>query len=89
MKAAYLEGTKLDVSVFKQAKSRLDREDLKMDIKLIKQYNHIQTIDNYVDRYMPIKIQEQINETLYSILSGTERRRLMLYESDKSFLLFK
>lgn len=30
-----------------------------------------------------------MNETLYSILSGSERKRLQLYDSDKNFLLYK
>ena len=34
-------------------------------------------------------MQQQINETLFSILSGSERKRLQLYESDKSFLHYK
>ena len=60
-----------------------------MTIKIMKAKNHAETLDNYMDKYMPIRMQTQINETLYSLLSGTERKRLQLYESDKSFLLYK
>ena len=38
---------------------------------------------------MPIRTQALINETLRSILSGKERRRLELYDNDKNSLLYQ
>eukprot|EP00352_Strombidinopsis_acuminata_P009688 CAMPEP_0176352092 /NCGR_PEP_ID=MMETSP0126-20121128/10748_1 /TAXON_ID=141414 ORGANISM="Strombidinopsis acuminatum, Strain SPMC142" /NCGR_SAMPLE_ID=MMETSP0126 /ASSEMBLY_ACC=CAM_ASM_000229 /LENGTH=75 /DNA_ID=CAMNT_0017702995 /DNA_START=400 /DNA_END=627 /DNA_ORIENTATION=+ len=38
-------------------------------------------LDNYLEKY--------INETLRSVLSGKERRRLELYDSDKISILYQ
>lgn len=46
------------------------------------------THDNFYDKYMPIRVQQQIGETLKSILGGKERRRLELYENEKNTLMY-
>ena len=41
-----------------------------------------------MEKYNPIHVQSQINDTLMSILGGRERRRLELYDNDKNSLLY-
>ena len=50
--------------------------------------NHCSTLDNYIEKYLPIHTQIQMTETLMSVLGGRERRRLELYDSDKNSLLY-
>ena len=38
---------------------------------------------------MPIRTQGLINETLRSVLSGKERRRLELYDNEKNSILYQ
>ena len=47
------------------------------------------TLDNYLDKYLPIRTQSLINESLRSVLGGKERRRLELYDNEKQFLLYQ
>jgi hypothetical protein len=56
---------------------------------LFKAQNHCSTLDNYLEKYMPIHVQTMINDTLMSTLGGRERRRLELYDSDKNALLYQ
>ena len=58
-------------------------------MKLSKTTNHILGLDNYLEKYNPIRVQEFINETLRSVLDGKERRRLELYDSEKTAILYK
>ena len=45
-------------------------------------------LDNYLEKYMPVRCQMLINETLRSVLGGKERRRLELYDNEKNALLY-
>jgi len=56
---------------------------------LFKCTNHVITHDNYYEKYLPIRTQALVNETLRAILSGKERRRLELYDADKNSLLYQ
>ena len=84
-----LEATKTDKSLFFKTKKKLDLKDLEQDIKLFKNTNHCITLDNYSEKYLPIRTQSLINETLRSVLSGKERRRLELYDNEKNGLLYQ
>ena len=84
-----LEAVKTDRSLFFKTKKKLDLKDLEQDIKLFKNTNHCITLDNYSEKYLPIRTQSLINETLRSVLSGKERRRLELYDNEKNGLLYQ
>ena len=56
---------------------------------MFKNTNHSITLDNYAEKYLPIRTQGLINETLRSVLSGKERRRLELYDNEKNGLLYQ
>ena len=54
----------------------------------MKDKHHCIELDNYVDKYMPLVVQRQIDDTLRSTFSGKERRRLELYDNEKHSLLY-
>lgn len=83
-----LEADKTDKVLFYKTKKKLDLKDLEQDIKLFKNINHCITLDNYLEKYLPIRTQSLINETLRSVLGGKERRRLELYDNEKNSLLY-
>ena len=83
-----LEADKTDKTLFYRVKKKLDLKDLEQDIKLFKNTNHCVTLDNYLEKYLPIRTQGLINETLRSVLGGKERRRLELYDNEKNSLLY-
>ena len=86
--ARRLEADKTDKTLFYKTKKKLDLKDLEQDIKLFKNINHCITLDNYLEKYLPIRTQGLINETLRSVLGGKERRRLELYDNEKNSLLY-
>lgn len=51
--------------------------------------NHCVALDNYLDKYQPLRVQGMIGETLEACLTGAERRNHELYLSDKISLLYK
>lgn len=86
---ANLEVVKADKSTFNKAKKRLNIKGLEHDVKIFKQQNHCSSLDNYLEKYLPIHIQSQIHETLMSILGGRERRRLELYDQNKNSIMYQ
>lgn len=46
-------------------------------------------LDNFIDKYQPVKIQTMIGETLDACLTGEERRSHELYANDKISLLYR
>ena len=56
---------------------------------MAKTADHCVSLDYYLDKYMPVKIQCMISDTLFSCLTGNERRLLELYDADKLSLLYK
>ena len=85
---ATLDLMKTDKSNFMKTKKRIDMRLLEHDVKLFKAQNHCSTLDNYLEKYQPIHVQAQIQETLMAVLGGRERRRLELYDNDKNSLLY-
>lgn len=79
---------KVDRAQFLRNRKKQDLKNLAHDIKLFKMQNHCSTLDNYIEKYLPIHTQIQMTETLMSVLGGRERRRLELYDSDKNSLLY-
>ena len=89
MDVTMLESGKTDVITFRKKVKQLEMKDLEQDIKLFKCTNHCVTLDNYLEKYLPIRTQSQLNDTLRSVLSGKERRRLELYDNEKNSLLYR
>ena len=51
--------------------------------------NHCLALDNYLDKYQPVRVQSMIGDTLKACLTGDERRSHELYENDKISLLYR
>ena len=81
--------TKADKLEFLKTKKAQSLDSIRMDLQLTKQENHIKTLDNYLHKYMPIRMQNQMNETFSSFLIGTEKRRFTIYTAEKSYYLYK
>lgn len=79
---------KCDFSVFEDYRKKNEEHQHKQDIFLDEINDHCNILDNYLEKYLPIRTQALINETLRSVLSGKERRRLELYDSDKISILY-
>ena len=71
-----LEADKADLKKFLSTKRKLELTDLKHDIALFRDANHLKSMDSYLDKYIPLVVQRQIDETLLSCFSSKERRRL-------------
>ena len=84
-----LQFEKTDNKKFLKVKKSLECADLENEIKLFKSINHCITLDNYLEKYLPIRTQGLINETLRSVLGGKERRRLELYDNEKNSILYQ
>ena len=68
---------------------KLELTDIKHDIAICKNENHCITLDNYMEKYVPLVVQRIVDETLRSTFSGKERRRLELYDAEKYALLYQ
>ncbi|CAI2385161.1 unnamed protein product [Moneuplotes crassus] len=51
--------------------------------KIEDQYNHTMTVENFMEKYIPITIQTQISDTLKSIIDKKMKRSLEHYETRK------
>jgi len=54
---ANLEVVKADKSTFMKAKKRAAIKALEHDVKMFKQQNHCSSLDNYMEKYLPIHVQ--------------------------------
>ena len=54
---------KTDNKVFLRAKKKLELRDLQLELQLFKNTNHCITLDNYLEKYLPIRCQTLITET--------------------------
>ena len=50
-----MDSNKLDLKLYIKQKKQLDLKNLEQDIKIFKNTNHVATIDNYLDKYLPIR----------------------------------
>ena len=83
-----IDRVKTELTHFLQTKKKFELKHIELDVRLFKCTNHVITHDNFYDKYLPIRSQALINETLRAILSGKERRRLELYDNEKNSLLY-
>jgi len=49
----------------------------------------LQTIENFLEKYQPLRTQYIITETLEAVIGSKERRRLEKYDQEKFGLLYK
>ena len=80
---------KTDNKAFLRAKRKLELQDLQHELQLFKNTNHCATLDNYLEKYLPIRCQTLITETCQSVLDGKAKRRLELYDCQKNSLLYQ
>ena len=78
-----LEATKLDV---KKADSKhktlvAEVEDMKKEIALSE--NHLITIESFVDKYLPIRVQSQLSELLGKIIEKDSEMHIRLLNFEK------
>ena len=81
--------TKADKLEFLKTKKAQSLDSIRMDLQLTKQENHIKTLDNYLHKYMPIRMQNQMDESYSSFLLGSDKRRFTIYSAEKGYLLYK
>jgi|TARA_B110000285_G_scaffold223307_1_gene278621 hypothetical protein len=62
---------------------------LELEGKVLRNENHCTALDNYLDKYQPVRMQGMIGDTLYACLYGGERRKHELYDQDKISLLYR
>eukprot|EP00347_Sterkiella_histriomuscorum_P021638 403333283 len=84
-----LSSQKLDRNLFDDEHIQVSRTLAEHTHQLLEVVNNAQTVDNYIEKYQQIRFQHQLTETLMSVLSQKERRRLEHYDSEKMALLYK
>ena len=80
---------KADRQEFIKTKKAMSLDSIRMDLQLTKQENHIKTLDNYLHKYQPIRMQNQMDESFSSFLLGSDKRRFTIYSAEKGYLLYK
>ena len=70
----------------------LKKEDINLEQEVMKETsevheNHFAMVENFVEKYMPIRIQSQLSETLRALLSPAMIDKLDDYE-EKTFAKF-
>lgn len=71
-KDAYVEDVKSICSSIRDAELKIDEN-----------YNHLLTVENYVEKYSPMRTQTQISEVLRACLGKANVRRLICFEKEK------
>lgn len=55
----------------------------KTQVELDEKTNQFNTVENFVEKYIPIRIQSQISETLGQVLPRSQLNKLENYEMEK------
>ena len=81
--------TKLDKNIFYDEKKEVHTllRERKGDMERIE--NHCTTIENYIDKYLPIRTQFIVSDTLESIIGIKERHRMEKYNTEKFALMYR
>lgn len=74
---------KLDESKFKAKMGKIDKSSGQIKVLLENTINHFKTIENFIEKYMPIKIQNQISDTLKYVLDKKIQKKLDHYQKKK------
>ena len=80
-----LEASKLDVKKGEIKHKSLVEEISKMKEEIALSENHLVTIESFVDKYLPIRVQSQISELLGEIMEkgGEMHTKLLTFEKAK------
>ena len=74
---------KQDRSVVEEVISQIWASIHKTQLELDEKTNQFNTVENFVEKYIPIRIQSQISETLNSVLPRPQLNKLDNYEMEK------
>ena len=58
-------------------------EIIAMQKELDEKTNQFNTVENFVEKYIPIRIQSQISETLSAVLTRSQINKLENFEMEK------
>ena len=78
-----LQATKVPIKVFEEERLQLHADLSKLREQAENNGNHFAMVENYVEKYLPVRIQGQISETLQQALDYKETARLVKYEKAK------
>jgi len=84
-----LETSKCEKEDFHINLKRIDETLHKLEENVQSTENHCVALDNFMNKYQPVRVQTMIGETLDACLTGEERRNHELYENDKISLLYR
>lgn len=68
---------------------RLDEQMAVFDTRVSETQNLCLKLDMYLYKYLPVRTQSVVGDTLRACLTGVERRRHELYDNDKIALLYQ
>ena len=74
---------KADKSAVEENSSNINQIILEHSRTLEDNKNHSLTIENFMEKYLPIKIQSQISDTVKAVTDKKSRKNLDLYEQHK------
>ena len=74
---------KQDKNVMEELKDRIWLEMGKINQELDEKTNQFNTVENFVEKYIPLRIQSQISETLGAVLQSSLLNKLENYEMEK------
>lgn len=84
-----LEKSKCDQSMFDEVTKHMLEQLKRHNNEIFENSNQSSTIENYLEKYQPIRTQIMITDTLNSISQKSERKRLENYDTEKMALLYK
>ena len=84
-----LQNVKCNYNEYKEHADRVDSILTDFDQRISLTNNHCVAIDNYLDKYQPVRMQAMIGDTLHACLLDEQRRKHELYDQDKIALLYK
>ena len=84
-----LEHSKCEVTEFTDNIRRLDTRMAGLETNVSETRNICTALDSYLWKYLPVRTQSIVSDTLRACLGGQERRRHELYDNDKVALLYQ
>jgi len=73
----------LKIEVYKKDNSKITQDLLQLRYGLSDLNINLQTTDNYLDKYIPFRIQNLISETLDNVIDSHQHKKLTKYEKYK------
>ena len=75
-----LKQEKLTCKIFELEKERIDKLIDNLALQAENHGNHFAMVENFVEKYIPVRIQSQISETLQQVLPYKEAQTLAAFE---------